>query len=197
MITLPFNPYAEKTALYDAIMLFRERWEQQRTMEAVFDLCDAIDRAVEVGTELRECNPDAQSDLALVAINLQLLIGIARQELARGQEETLEEIGHRMSTEERQTATAPATVLPAGTILSCPQCEEGLYKVTARASIDDLVLDDGTLLRLLNTTIPQRDVWRCLSVSSVWRSVLQRWEAPHGATWMGVVRHKDNIFTID
>ena len=87
--------------------------------------------------------PDPQSDLALVAINLQLLIGIARQELARVQEETLEEIGHRMAEEERQATVSSSTVLPAGTILSCPQCEEGLYKVTTRASIDDLVLDDG------------------------------------------------------
>ena len=55
------------------------------------------------------------------------------------------------------------TVLPAGTILSCPQCEEGLYKVTTRASIEDLVLDDGTLLQPLNTIISQRDAWRALA----------------------------------
>lgn len=163
MLTHPFNPQAEKTALYDAISLFRERWEQKRTMHAIFDLCDAIDRAVDVCTELRECTPDAQRDLALVAINLQLLVGIARQELARGQEETLEEIGHRMAAEERRPTVSSETVLPAGTILSCPQCEEGLYKVTTRASIDDLVLDDGVLLLPLNTTIPQRDAWRALA----------------------------------
>jgi hypothetical protein len=121
-------------------------------MPALFDLCDAIDRAVDVCTELRECKPNAQSDLALFAI--------ARQELARGQEETLEEIGHRMATEDRHPVVSSSTVLPAGTILSSPQCKEGLYKVTARASIDDLVFDDGTLLQPLNTTIPQREAWR-------------------------------------
>ena len=41
--------------------------------------------------------------------------------------------------------------------------EEGLYKVTARAGIDDLVLNDGPLLQPLNTTIPKRDVWRALA----------------------------------
>ncbi len=163
MLTHPFNPQAEKTALYDAIILFRARWEQQRTMNAIFDLCDAIDRAEEVSIELRQCKPDPQSDLALVAINLQLLLGIARQELARGQEETVEAIGHRLAQEERQPTVSSSTVLRAGTILSCPQCEEGLYRVTTRASIDDLVLDDGVLLLPLNTPIPQRDAWRALA----------------------------------
>jgi hypothetical protein len=162
MLTHPFNPQAEKTALYDAITLFRARWEQQPSVEAVFALCDAIEHADAVCTELRRCQPPPQSDLALVAINLQLLIGIARQELACGQEETLEAIGHRMAEEERR-ATVFSPVLPAGTILSCPQCEEGLYKVTARASIDDLVLDDGVLLLPLNTTIPKRDAGRALA----------------------------------
>jgi hypothetical protein len=163
MLTHPFTPRTETTALYNAILLFRDRWEQQRTMAAVFDLCDAIERAEEVSIELRQCKPDPQSDLALGTINLSLLLGIARQELARVQEETLEAIGHRMAEEEGRATVLSSPVLPAGTILSCPQCEEGLYKVTVRASIDDLVLDDGTLLQPLNTTIPKRDAWRVLA----------------------------------
>ena len=35
------------------------------------------------------------------------------------------------------------TVFPSGTILSCPECGEGLYKVTARSTTEDLVIDDG------------------------------------------------------
>ena len=163
MLTHPFNPRAEKTALYKAILLFRERWEQKRTADAVFDLCDAVERADEVCAELEKCQLDPQSDLALVKINLQLLLAIARQELARVQDETLEEIGHRIADEERQTTSSPTAVLPAGTILSCPQCEEGLYKVTTRASVEDLVLDDGVMLQPLNTTIPKRDAWRALA----------------------------------
>jgi predicted RNA-binding Zn-ribbon protein involved in translation (DUF1610 family) len=51
------------------------------------------------------------------------------------------------------------TVFPGGIIVSCPQCGEGLYKVIARATTRDLVLDDGTLLVPLNRTIPARDAW--------------------------------------
>ena len=118
MLTHPFNPYTEKTTLYNAIMLFRERWEQRRTMNAVFDLCDAIERAEDVILELQQCKPTPQSDLALVAINLQLLIGIARNVVANVQNEMLEAIGHRMAKEERQPQVSSSPVLPAGTILS-------------------------------------------------------------------------------
>ena len=132
-------------------------------MHAIFDLCDAIERTEDVSSELQQCKPDPQSDLALVTLNLRLLIGIARQELAQVQDETLEETGHRIAEEDRQPTRSFSRVLPAGTILSCPQCEEGLYKVTAHASIDDLVLDDDTILHSLNTTILKRDAWRALA----------------------------------
>ncbi len=54
-------------------------------------------------------------------------------------------------------------VFPAGTILSCPGCGEGLYKVTSRSTTADLVMDGGTLLIPLNSTIPPRDAWASLS----------------------------------
>jgi len=34
---------------------------------------------------------------------------------------------------------------PVGTILSCPGCGEGLYKVIAGSTTEDLVMDGGTL----------------------------------------------------
>jgi hypothetical protein len=55
------------------------------------------------------------------------------------------------------------TLFPAGTILSCPACGEGLYKVTALATTQEVVLDDGTLLVPLNQTIPTRDAWAPLA----------------------------------
>ncbi len=55
------------------------------------------------------------------------------------------------------------TLFPAGTIISCPQCGEGLYKVATQCSLQDLVLDDGTLLVPLNRSIPARDVWAPLA----------------------------------
>jgi hypothetical protein len=51
---------------------------------------------------------------------------------------------------------------PAGTIISCPDCGEGLYKVTHSATPRELVLDTGTLLIPLNRTIPSRAVWQRL-----------------------------------
>jgi hypothetical protein len=130
-------------------------------MEDVFALVDAIERAEDMWFELRHHNPEPQSDLARAAINLQMLIHIARQELARVQDAVLEELGRRIVKEERQTT--PSAMFPAGTILSCPQCEEGLYKITTRASVHDIVLDDGTILQPLNATLPEREAWKALA----------------------------------
>jgi hypothetical protein len=61
---------------------------------------------------------------------------------------------------EENTIPGLDTILPAGTILSCSSWGEELYRVVERATTADLVLDDGTLLRPLNATIPPRDVWK-------------------------------------
>ena len=55
------------------------------------------------------------------------------------------------------------SIFSAGTIVVCPCCGEGLYKVTVQATTHDLVLDDGTLLVPLNRAIPARDVWAPLA----------------------------------
>jgi hypothetical protein len=78
------------------------------------------------------------------------------------QEHALCEIGRRMAKEETRSASCD-TVFPAGTILSCADCGEGLYKVTTRATTADLVLDDGTILQPLNATIPPHGAWKSLA----------------------------------
>ena len=50
-------------------------------------------------------------------------------------------------------------MLAVGTIVSCPQCEHGLYKLTTQATTEDVVLDDGMLLVPLNRTVPPRTAW--------------------------------------
>ncbi len=55
------------------------------------------------------------------------------------------------------------SVFPSGTILSCPESGEGLYKVTARSTTEDLVMDDGSILVPLNLTFPPRDAWKALA----------------------------------
>src|SRR5918999_203237 len=78
------------------------------------------------------------------------------------QEQAVREIGRRMVKEEAWKDGFD-TVFPAGIILSCSDCEEGLYKVTIRATTADLVLDDGTILQPLNTTIPPHGAWKSLA----------------------------------
>ena len=75
------------------------------------------------------------------------------------QAHALREIGRRMAKEDVRKDCFD-TVFPAGTILSCSDCGEGLYKVTTCTTTADIVLDDGTILKPLNTTIPPRDAWQ-------------------------------------
>jgi hypothetical protein len=53
--------------------------------------------------------------------------------------------------------------LPAGTILSCPQCAAGLYTVAAPARVADLVPDDGLLRQPLHPHRPKREAWRAFA----------------------------------
>ena len=76
-------------------------------------------------------------------------------------ERVLREIGRRMAKEETRSAGFDV-VFPAGTVLSCANCEEGLYKITTRGTTADLVLDEGTILKSLNTTIPPREAGKSL-----------------------------------
>lgn len=77
-------------------------------------------------------------------------------------ETVLREIGRRMAAEETRIPGLD-TVFLTGTIVSCSFCEEGLYRVAQCATTADLILDDGTLLKPLNLTIPARDVWQPLA----------------------------------
>lgn len=77
-------------------------------------------------------------------------------------EQAIREIDRRMA-QEAPHLPVRETVFPRGTILSCGDCGEGLYKVTVRATTADIILDDGTILQPLNLTIPRRDVWKSLA----------------------------------
>jgi len=68
------------------------------------------------------------------------------------QEQAMREIGRRMMKEETRSAGFD-TVFPAGTLLSCSDCGEGLYKVTTRATTADIVLGDRTY----SLTAPHHD----------------------------------------
>ena len=185
MLTLSFDPHAEKDALATALRGFRARWALNRSAEAVSALGKAVERAEAVGVELEQSPQAPCSELTLVSILVHLLLAAARAELAHAQQYPVTspllilpggtrprcpsceaERSQQRPEEPQEVAGASAPALSAGTLLSCPQCEEGLYTVTAPSSVDDLVLDDGILLRPLNTTIPQREAWRALACPS-------------------------------
>src|SRR5215510_11145534 len=132
MITSPFNPRAEKDALAAALIQFHEQWDQERSALVVLDLCDAAERANEVVQTLRQQEShDPATTLQLIQLEF-LLIG-AQQTLEAVQDEPLEAVKLYPVSEEHERII-PETILPAGTILSCPDCGEGLYKVTKRAT---------------------------------------------------------------
>ena len=95
-------------------------------------------------------------------LGLAAMVMVAREELQRAERFALDTVGQRRAREEASRNVLDAK-FPAGTILSCPTCGEGLYKTTTRVTTKDLVLDDGTLLVPLNRTIPSRDDWAPLA----------------------------------
>jgi hypothetical protein len=181
-MTLPFDPHAEKDAFATALSVFRACGAQNRDAKAVGALRQAIARAEAVCAALTPRAHASQSERELMRILLHLLLAAARCELARVQEQLtvapllllpngtlpqcpscVEERGLMGDEEAQATTGAPAPGLAAGTILACPRCGEGLYTVAASASVEDLVLDDGTLLQPLNITIPKREAWRAFA----------------------------------
>ena len=97
MLTHPFNPRAEKTPSTMLSVSFANAGS--RSAQPMPSLISVMPSNVQTKStpSCEKCQLDPQSDLALVNITLQLLLAIARQELARVQDETLEEIGHRIA----------------------------------------------------------------------------------------------------
>lgn len=162
MLTAAFNPREEKDALYAVLCRFHAQWEQQPTVETVLDLCDATERAQEVLTALSRDEAHQDTGTRLQVVCLKILLNSAIQALESLQDEPVATIKHYPTSEEQPVET-PTAVFPRGTILSCPACGEGLYKVKEEATTNDLILDDGTLLLPLNRDIPARDAWKPLA----------------------------------
>ena len=89
---------------------------------------------------------------------LRALTFLAYNELKRVKEFALKTLDQSMGKKKTESQLLD-TVFKRGTILSCPKCGEGLYKVTARSTTEKLVMDDGKLLAPLNETIPPRGTW--------------------------------------
>lgn len=161
MLTSPFSPRAEKDALIAALSCFHEQWEREPTMQAFFDLCDAAERANEVLTTL-ETGEAKDQEMSLQIICLKLLLNAAMHALEMTQDEPFVS-GNRYAAAEEEPIEPLATIFSEGTIVSCSECGNGLYKVTREASLLGIVVDDGSLLAPLNRDIPARHAWTSLA----------------------------------
>ena len=156
-----FDPATEKDALSTTIAALEKSWGMPGMAHALSDLCEALARAEQALSALEQ---ETERDLAFEVhvLGLGFQVTYAREEIQRARQYALDTLGQRRGRE-KAPREALDTEFPAGTILSCPTCGEGLYKTTTRVTTQDLVLDDGTLLVPLNRTIPARDTWAPLA----------------------------------
>jgi hypothetical protein len=157
-----YDPQEEKEALYTAITHVHEQGDLRQMVHAVLTLCDAVEHAEHVLAMLEPHQETAEIGFQIHVDGLRTLLLWAREDLIKAERVALTALGRRRENDNPQRKVRE-TVFPAGTIISCPECGEGVYKVTTRATTEDLVLDDGTFLAPLNCTIPARDVWKPLA----------------------------------
>jgi hypothetical protein len=157
-----YDPKEEKDALYTAINHLHEQGDLRQMVHAVLAWSDAVEHAEHVLAVLEPRQETAEIGVQIHVDGLRTLLLWAREELTKAERVALTTLGKRREHEKPQGKVLE-TVFLAGTILSCPTCGEGLYKVIARATTEDLVLNDGTCLAPLNRTIPPRDVWKPLA----------------------------------
>jgi hypothetical protein len=143
-----------------ALSRFHVQWEKEPTIHAFFDLCDAAERANEVLTML-ETGEAKDHETRLQVIGLKLLLNAAMHARELTHDEPFV-FGSPYAAVEEEPLATPASMFPVGTIVSCPECGEGLYKMTTETSLVGLVLDEGTTLAPLNRSIPPRHAWSTL-----------------------------------
>ena len=157
-----FDPQEEHDAVYLAITELHEQWGQPGMVLAVACLAEAVERGERALAALEPHAAESGLACQIRVAGLRTLVGCAQDELQRV-ERFARAARERPSASEESQGTALAPVFPAGTIVSCPACGEGLYKVTTRATTVDIVLDDGSLLVPLNHTILARTAWTSLA----------------------------------
>jgi hypothetical protein len=161
MHELQLDPQQEHDALYRALCIFREHWEERRIAQAVFAFCEAVERANEA-VRVLEGQADQGKEYRFQVIGLKLLLTAARHQLELIQQAMVEAIEERLGAEGPEDRVLDPVFSP-GMIISCPRCEQGLYKVTRSATRNELALDGGEILTPLNLTIPTRDEWVSLA----------------------------------
>ena len=161
MSALQFNPAQEKATLYAAIAGLEQQWGKPEMAHAVSALRAAVGRAEQVLSVLEQ-EPNKAPVFVVQVLGLGFLVMYAQGALARAEQCVLDPLG-RGRRREGLPRTAVDTVLPAGTIFCCPTCGAGLSTTTAALTVQDIVLDEGTLLVPLTHTMPAREVWALLA----------------------------------
>jgi hypothetical protein len=159
-----FDPAQEKALLSGAIGALERAWGKPGMAQALTALRTALAHA-EHALAILEREPERDTAFAVHVAGLGIQVTYARAELELAEE----------STYRRRDGKSAALdiVLPAGTVVACPRCGEGLYKTTTRLTTADLVQDDGTLLTPLNPSIPQRYSWAPLDCPLCYAWLLQ------------------------
>jgi len=161
MSALQFDPAQEKATLYAAISALETHWEKPTMAPAVSALRAAVGRA-EQALSVLEQEPNKAPIFVVQVLGLGFLVMYAQGALERAEQCVLDPLG-RGRRREGPPRTTVDTVLPAGTIFCCPTCGEGLSTTTTALTVQDIVLDEGTLLVPLNHTIPSREGWAPLA----------------------------------
>jgi hypothetical protein len=161
MSALQFNPAQEKATLYAAIAGLETHWGTPDMAHAVSALRAAMVRAEQVLSVLEQ-EPNKAPVFVVQVLGLGFLVMYAQGALARAEQCTLDPLG-RGRRREGLPRTVVDTVLPAGTIFCCPTCGAGLFTTTAALTVQDIVLDEGTLLVPLTYTMPSREGWALLA----------------------------------
>jgi hypothetical protein len=161
METLQFDPAQEKATLYAAIVALEQQWGKPGMEQALSALRAAVGRA-EQALSVLEPEPNKAPIFVIQVLGLGFLVMYAQGALERAEQCVLDPLG-RGRRREGLPKTVVDTVLPAGTIFCCPACGEGLSRTTTALTIQDIVLDEGTLLVPLNHTMPSREGWALLA----------------------------------
>ena len=162
-ISFSYDVEAEHERLTTALTRLSEQTTLAAQAKAALTLLAVIDQAERALTQLLPQAASAASAFQVRVCGLRTLTFFAYDSLLH-----VYTAGRNVLNAPRTLPPPPTlldTVFPVGTILSCPHstCGQGLYKVMARATTADLVMDEGRLLHSLNTTIPPRSAWQALS----------------------------------
>ncbi len=133
MEDLRSDPAQERAILYAAIDTLHRQWGKAEMAEAYTDLHAAVARAAQALSVLKQQNDKKGVAFQIHVLGLAAMVMVAREELQRAERFALNLLGQRRARKETSRKVLD-TVLPGGTIISCPCC--GLYiRVSSKGTL--------------------------------------------------------------